>query len=130
MWELAGGYVDPNEETALTAAREVEEETGWRPLSIRPFGTFQPVTGSADFENLLFLADGAEDTGKPADINETARVEWMPSTEIPERIDPGEIPGAARVVAKRLRLTASPTLEDLCVLLPEDIPGPDEIVGT
>ncbi|MBB5159981.1 right-handed parallel beta-helix repeat-containing protein [Saccharopolyspora phatthalungensis] len=32
--------------------------------------------------------------------------------------------------AKRLRLTASPTLEDLCVLLPEDIPGPDEIVGT
>ncbi|MFD0490226.1 right-handed parallel beta-helix repeat-containing protein [Saccharopolyspora spinosporotrichia] len=32
--------------------------------------------------------------------------------------------------AKRLRLTASPTLEDLCMLLPEDIPGPDEIVGT
>lgn len=32
--------------------------------------------------------------------------------------------------AKRLRLTASPTLEDLCVLLPEDIPGPAEIVGT
>ncbi|MGH3777941.1 MAG: NUDIX hydrolase [Pseudonocardiaceae bacterium] len=28
-WELPGGYVDPDEVPALTAAREVEEETGW-----------------------------------------------------------------------------------------------------
>ncbi|MER7014081.1 NUDIX domain-containing protein [Saccharopolyspora sp. NPDC000359] len=26
VWELPGGYVDPNEDPALTAAREVEEE--------------------------------------------------------------------------------------------------------
>jgi len=31
--------------------------------------------------------------------------------------------------AKRMRLTPSPTLEDLCLLLPEDVPGPSEIVG-
>ncbi|RKT88496.1 ADP-ribose pyrophosphatase YjhB, NUDIX family [Saccharopolyspora antimicrobica] len=99
VWELPGGYVDPNEDPALTAAREVEEETGWRPLVVRPFGTFQPLTGTADFENLLFLAEGAEDTGKPADINETARVEWVPLAEIPERIEQGQIPGAAAQVA-------------------------------
>ncbi|WP_263251655.1 NUDIX hydrolase [Saccharopolyspora rosea] len=99
VWELPGGYVDPNEDPLLTAAREVEEETGWRPLAVKPFGSFQPITGTADFENLLFLAEGAEDTGKPADINETARVEWIPLVEIPERIERGEIPGAAAQIA-------------------------------
>ncbi|MEV6229736.1 right-handed parallel beta-helix repeat-containing protein [Saccharopolyspora shandongensis] len=31
--------------------------------------------------------------------------------------------------AKRLRLTASPTLEDLCLLLPEDVPGAGEVAS-
>ena len=67
-WELPGGYVGPDEDPALTAAREVEEETGWRPRRMRPLARFQPTPGTADFENLLFLGEGAEDTGKPADI--------------------------------------------------------------
>lgn len=99
VWELPGGYADPHEEPSVTAAREVEEETGWRPRSIKPFGSFQPITGTADFENLLFLAEGAEDTGKSADVNETARVAWIPLVEIPDRIARGEIPGAAAQIA-------------------------------
>jgi 8-oxo-dGTP pyrophosphatase MutT (NUDIX family) len=94
-WELPGGYVDPDEEPAVTAAREVEEETGWRPRSIRPLTTFQPITGTADFENLIFLAEGAEDTGKAADINEAARVEWIPLTSVRDLIAQGKIIGAA-----------------------------------
>lgn len=99
VWELPGGYVDPQEDPAVTAAREVEEETGWRPLSVKPFGSFQPLTGTADFENLLFLTEGAYDTGKYADINEPSRVAWIPLDEVPDRIDRGEIPGAAAQVA-------------------------------
>jgi 8-oxo-dGTP pyrophosphatase MutT (NUDIX family) len=34
VWELPGGYVDETEDPAITAAREVEEETGWRPLNV------------------------------------------------------------------------------------------------
>jgi 8-oxo-dGTP pyrophosphatase MutT (NUDIX family) len=94
-WELPGGYVDPNEEPAVTAAREVEEESGWRPRSIRPLTTFQPITGTADFENLIFLAEGAEDTGKAADINEAAQVEWIPLTSVRDLIAQGKIIGAA-----------------------------------
>jgi 8-oxo-dGTP pyrophosphatase MutT (NUDIX family) len=94
-WELPGGYVDPDEDPAITAAREVEEETGWRPRSIRPLTTFQPITGTADFENLIYLAEGAEDTGKAADINEAARVEWIALDTIRDRMAKGEIIGAA-----------------------------------
>jgi 8-oxo-dGTP pyrophosphatase MutT (NUDIX family) len=93
-WELPGGYVEPDEDPAVTAAREVEEETGWRPRSVRPLVVFQPLVGTADFENLVFLAEGAEDTGKAADVNEAARVEWMALDSIRDRIAAGEIIGA------------------------------------
>jgi 8-oxo-dGTP pyrophosphatase MutT (NUDIX family) len=94
-YELPGGYVDPDEDTAITAAREVEEETGWRPRSITLLTTFQPLTGTADFLNVIYLADGAEDTGKAADINEAARVEWIPLDDVSALIADGKIVGAA-----------------------------------
>ena len=93
-WELPGGYVDSDEDPAVTAAREVEEETGWRPRRMTLLTRFQPLVGSADFENLLFLGEGAEDTGAPADINEAARVEWITLDSVRERIARGEIIGA------------------------------------
>jgi 8-oxo-dGTP pyrophosphatase MutT (NUDIX family) len=93
-WELPGGYVDADENPAVTAAREIEEETGWRPRSMRLLTLFQPLVGTADFENLIFLGEGAEDTGKPADINEAARVEWITLDSIRDRIARGEIIGA------------------------------------
>lgn len=70
------------------------EETGWRPRSVRLLARFQPLAGIADFENLVFLGEGAEDTGHPADINEAARVEWIGLDSVRDRIVRGEIIGA------------------------------------
>lgn len=98
VWELPGGYVDPEEPPEVTAAREVEEETGWRPRDVRPLVSLQPIVGSADAENLLFVATGAEYIGEPEDINEAERVAWVPLNSVRERIERGEIIGAASQV--------------------------------
>ncbi|WP_409496088.1 NUDIX hydrolase [Amycolatopsis sp. cmx-11-12] len=99
VWELPGGYVDPNEDPAKTAAREVEEETGWRPLGVERLGSMQPIVGSADAENILYVARGAEYVGEPEDINEAERVAWIPLDTVRQRIAEGEIIGAASQVA-------------------------------
>lgn len=99
VWELPGGYVDPSEEDpAVTAAREVEEETGWRPRSMEMLLSFQPMVGTADSENMLYLARGADDTGSAPDVNEAERITWMPLDEALDRIDSGEVVGSASVV--------------------------------
>ncbi|MEU4391753.1 NUDIX hydrolase [Kribbella sp. NPDC023855] len=98
VWELPGGYVDPDEDPAVTAAREVEEETGWRPKNVEPLVALQPSVGTTDAENLLFVSHGADHIGDPTDINEAELVEWVPLSSIRARIEAGEIVGAASLV--------------------------------
>ena len=98
VWELPGGYVDPGEEPTVTAAREVEEETGWRPRSVAPLVSLQPSVGTTGAENLLFVSNGADYLGEPTDINEAERVEWIRLDTIRERIGTGKIIGAASLV--------------------------------
>jgi 8-oxo-dGTP pyrophosphatase MutT (NUDIX family) len=98
VWELPGGYVDAGEDPAVTAAREVEDETGWRPRNAKPLASLQPSVGTTDAENLLFVSNGAEYIGEPEDINEAERVVWIRLDSIRQRIDAGEIVGAASLV--------------------------------
>jgi 8-oxo-dGTP pyrophosphatase MutT (NUDIX family) len=98
VWELPGGYVDPDEDPAVTAAREVEEETGWRPRNVKPLVSLQPSVGTTDAENLLFVSYGADYIGEPEDINEAEQIDWVPLDSIRERIDTGQIIGAASLV--------------------------------
>lgn len=97
VWELPGGYIDPDEDPAVCAAREVEEETGWRPRSLEPLVTFQPMVGTVDQTNLVYLGRGADHIGTAPDINEAERVEWIPLDDVERRMRLGEIVGAGSV---------------------------------
>nr|WP_238363284.1 NUDIX hydrolase [Actinopolymorpha pittospori] len=108
VWELPGGYVDQAEDIAAAAAREVEEETGWRPRSMRHLVTFQPSVGSLDQPQELYLARGADQVHDTPDINEAERVRWVPLEEAVHLIDTGEIVGAATVVGVYRALTLAP----------------------
>ena len=97
MWELPGGYIDPGEDGIAAAAREVEEETGYRPRSIEPILTFQPMAGSADSAHELYLARGADRVGAPL-ADEAEEVRWIPIAELPGLIATGQILGAATII--------------------------------
>ncbi|QIS01151.1 NUDIX domain-containing protein [Nocardia brasiliensis] len=99
VWELPGGYVDYAEDVAVAAAREVEEETGWRPKTMEHLVTYQPSIGSLDQPQEIYLARGADLTDTPPDINEAEDIRWIPLEEAVAMIDRGEIVGAATVVA-------------------------------
>jgi len=99
VWELPGGYLDPDEDAPVCAAREVEEETGWRPGRLELLLTMQPMVGTIDQPNLLYLAASATDTGAVPDVNEAARIGWIPLDEVEQLIAHGEIVGAGSVAA-------------------------------
>jgi 8-oxo-dGTP pyrophosphatase MutT (NUDIX family) len=99
VWELPGGYCDDGEDLAACAAREAEEETGWRPTALKPLLSFQPWVATANAEQHLFVSYGAELVSEiPTDINEAAEIRWWPIEEIPALIASGEVTGSASLI--------------------------------
>ncbi|MHA6795930.1 NUDIX hydrolase [Pseudonocardia bannensis] len=96
-WELPGGLLDPDETPAETAAREVEEETGYRPRSIEHLVTFEPMIGMVRNAHHVFLARGAERIGEATEVNE-GRFEWVALAEVPELIAKGRIVNSGSLV--------------------------------
>jgi 8-oxo-dGTP pyrophosphatase MutT (NUDIX family) len=97
-WELPMGLVEDGEQPVEAAARELEEETGWRPESMRELMYAQPAGGITDSQHFVFRADGAARIGEPTERNESDRLEWIPLAEIPGMIARREIVSSATLV--------------------------------
>ena len=98
--ELPGGLVDPGEEPATAAARELQEESGYRAGPVRPLGHLNP--NPALFNNRVhtYLAEGCERTGdvENTGLEETA-VELVPVAELDDRVRAGDIDHALVIAA-------------------------------
>jgi 8-oxo-dGDP phosphatase len=98
-WEIPTGIVDPGESAEQTAAREVEEETGWRPGPLTPLVSYEPTNGITDSRHHLFCASGATYQGPPSDTTEADRIEWVPLAEVRSLIEKGELADGPTLIA-------------------------------
>jgi 8-oxo-dGTP pyrophosphatase MutT (NUDIX family) len=98
-WEIPAGRIDDGESPEEAAAREVLEETGWRPSPLRPLIAYQPTNGLSDQRFHLFVADGATYVGEPTDPGEAERIEWVPVADVRRFARDGEMPDGLSLTA-------------------------------
>lgn len=99
LWELPAGTLEANEPLELCAARELEEETGYRAESITPLFNFYPSPGISDERMFVFVARGLVPTQQKLDPVE--RIEPVPTTvdEVLRMIKMGEIQDAKTIAS-------------------------------
>ncbi|MFC6065713.1 NUDIX hydrolase [Streptomyces ochraceiscleroticus] len=98
-WELAAGVVEDGEDVAVAAAREMEEETGWRPGPLTHLLSVEPSNGLTDAVHHIYWSDRAEYVGDPEDDFESDRREWVPLKLVPDMVARGEVPAANMAAA-------------------------------
>lgn len=104
-YELLGGIVEDGEEPSSTAAREIEEESGFRPIGdAEHLISFQPLPGMVDSPIAVFLFRGAERVADPTDSEEAARIEWKPVDELLDLALRGELLGSGTIIPVLLYL--------------------------
>lgn len=98
-WELPGGVIEPGEDPAVTAARELAEETGYEARSVEHLVTFQPMVGMVDSEHVVFTGRGPRRHHAPVDVSESDRIEWVPLEKVPGLIRAGDVWNSGTLVA-------------------------------
>jgi len=98
--EIPGGLVDAGEDAATAAARELEEETGYRPSSVRKIGEVNP--NPALFANRVYtyLAEGCVKVGEiKNDSAEETVVELLSEDELHQAARAGDVDHALVLAA-------------------------------
>jgi ADP-ribose pyrophosphatase len=99
LLEVPAGKLDGGEAPETCAAREVEEETGFRPARLVPMGWIWTTPGFTNERIWLFLALDLAETRQNLQPDELLSVERVPLAEAVRLAGQGEIRDAKSVCA-------------------------------
>ncbi len=97
--ELPAGKIDRGEAPEVSAAREMEEETGFRPVSLDLVCSFYSSPGFCDELLHLFFSDSLLPSGRKPEADEEIELEFYTLRQAVEMARRGEIPDAKTLVA-------------------------------
>lgn len=97
FYEIPAGRRDPGEEFIETAARELEEETGYRASRLEWILEIYGSPGCTDERTNIYLAHGLEQRLQILDPGEYLRADWYPICDVLTAIEHGSIHDAKTV---------------------------------
>lgn len=98
IYEIPAGKLNDGENAAHAAARELEEETGYR-AEVVPLLTLYPSPGYTDEVINVYLAENYRFVGQKPDCGEFLDCVFMPLQKVVEMIESGELCDAKTVAA-------------------------------
>lgn len=113
--EVCAGLIDPGENAAEAAAREMKEELGFRPHSLQPIGAILPSPGMLGEKLDLFLADYDHDDnagfgGGLADEGEDIEILEFTCRDLADLLRKGDLQDAKTVVLVQRLMLDEPEL--------------------
>jgi ADP-ribose pyrophosphatase len=90
IYDLPAGRLNAGEDPAAGAARELEEETGYRAARILPLGRYSPFPGSLRVTAHLFFAADLTHVGQRLDEGEELEIVLKPFAEVLAMVLRGE----------------------------------------
>jgi ADP-ribose pyrophosphatase len=97
--EIAAGRIERGDSPEETAARELEEEMGYRANELRKIGEFNVAPGYCEERLYLFMATALEKSEQHLDDDEEIEVVRMPFGEALARVHSGEIDDAKSIIS-------------------------------
>lgn len=102
--ELPAGKLEPGESPIKAAARELEEETGYRPANVVPIGRFYTSPGFCDELMHVYAASDLKHVGQNLDEGEVLTVETVTIDEAHAMIADGRINDGKTIAGLQLWL--------------------------
>jgi len=99
--ELPAGRLEPNEKPMSCAARELEEEIGYRAKKLIPIASYFASVGNSNERMYLFLALDLEKTKRRLEFDERIREVIMPLETIKEKLAKQEFEDSKTIIGLR-----------------------------